>query len=186
MEVNGAFRIPLINSVFMGREAARRANAPTVSAAPLFDWFKADKANRGRLRAAGYTDGRITNWRERGIPRAQVGAVAAKMGLSFEQYLERAGEPVNEVREAGAIYQALSDEALEIARAFDQMQPQTKERVREHVFIYSIVDKSFPWLRTGRPVSDTYGKFERWHTDNMQAQLALEAARIAKRGKVKS
>jgi transcriptional regulator with XRE-family HTH domain len=77
----------------------------------------------------------------------------------------------------------VSEEALEIARAFDKMQPQTKERVREHVFMYSVIDKSFPWLRTGRPVSDNYGKFEKWHVDNMQAQLALEAARIAKRAK---
>jgi hypothetical protein len=77
----------------------------------------------------------------------------------------------------------ISEEALEIARAFDKMQPQTKERVREHVFMYSVIDRSFPWLRSGRPVSDNYGKFEKWHVDNMQAQLALEAARITKRGK---
>jgi hypothetical protein len=38
----------------------------------------------------------------------------------------------------------VSDEALEIARAFDQLQPQAKEYIREQVFIYTVVDKSIP------------------------------------------
>lgn len=68
-----------------------KASPAAVSADPLFSWFDASPANRAKLRAAGYTDGRITNWRRRGIPRAQVGDVAGLMGLTFEQYMARAG-----------------------------------------------------------------------------------------------
>lgn len=74
----------------------------------------------------------------------------------------------------------VTPEALEIARAFDRMQPQTQERAREMVFLLSIIDRSFPWLRSGKPVSENYSKFEKWHQDNMAAQLALEASRISK------
>lgn len=63
----------------------------TVPAGPLFAWFKTDKKNRGKLRQAGYSDGRITNWRVRGIPRGEVGAVAEIMATTYEQYLAAAG-----------------------------------------------------------------------------------------------
>lgn len=171
------FIAPPINSAFM---AQGRAKPATVSAAPLFDWFKAEKSHRGRLRAAGYTDGRITNWKKRGIPRAEVPAVAGHMGLTFEQYLVKAGEQVHQLEQPASRYGTLSEDALEIARAFDKMQPQTRERVREHVFIYSVIDRSFPWLRSGKPVSDKYDAFEKWHAENLQTALTLEAARIVK------
>lgn len=147
---------------------------------PLFDWFDADKGNRAKLRTAGYSDGQITNWKERGIPRAQLEQVAAIMGITSEHYLARAGQAPAVARQPSAQYGALSEQALEIARAFDRMQPQTRERVREHVFIYSIIDRSFPWLRSGKPVSENYGTFEKWHEENMATSLALEAARISK------
>lgn len=160
---------------------AKKAAPETVSHRPLFKWFEADRKNRARLRAAGYTDGRITNWKGRGIPRAEVAEVARFMGLTYEQYLAKAGHPTTPaVQQPSATYSALSDEALEIAMAFDRMGPQTKERVREHVFLYSIIDRSFPWLRSGKPVSDNYRTFEKWHEENMATSLALEAARISK------
>lgn len=63
----------------------------TVSSLPLFQWFRADKTRRASFRAAGYSDGRITNWKARGIPRAEVGAVAQLMGLTYEEYLAATG-----------------------------------------------------------------------------------------------
>lgn len=59
----------------------------TISAGPLFDWFAQDKGNRAKLRTAGYTDGRITNWKSRGIPRGEVGNIAPLMGMTYEQYI---------------------------------------------------------------------------------------------------
>jgi hypothetical protein len=159
---------------------APRSKPETVSARPLFDWFKADKGNRAKLRSVGYTDGRITNWKARGLPRAEVGGVALIMGITFEQYLVRAGEIApNAAHQPAAIYRGLSEEALQIARAFDRMTPQTKDRVREHVFLQAVIDVSFPWLRSGKPVSANYEEFEQWHRDNAQAQLTLEAGRLS-------
>lgn len=176
MTVNSMFRDPSLNSLFMGK---RKAKAETVSHRPLFDWFKADKKNRARLRAAGYSDGRITNWKVRGgIPRAELAAVAAFMGLTYEQYLQRAGEtPPVAMEPAGSYRATVSDDALEIARAFDQLQPQAKAYIREQVFIYTVIDKSFPWLRHGRPMGTTYEEFERWHVQNISAKLDLDAQR---------
>lgn len=161
-----------------------KAKPETVSHLPLFVWFDAEKKNRRKLRDAGYTDGRITNWKRRGgIPRGEIPAVAAIMGLKYDEYLAAAGETAT--TRLLTKPDGISDEALEIARAFDQMQPQTQERVREHVFIYSAIDTSFPWLRSGKPVGGSYEKFEKWHRDNMATNLALEAARIAKLKTVK-
>lgn len=62
----------------------------TVSAGPLFDWFAQDKNNRAKLRSAGYSDGRITNWKSRGIPRAEIGNIAPFMGMTYEEYVHAA------------------------------------------------------------------------------------------------
>lgn len=144
-----------------------------VPSKPLFDWFDADKKNRGKLREAGYTDGQITNWRERGIPRAQLDQVATLMGITSPQYLAAVGQAPS-VQSPTADYRTLSPEALEIARAFDQMQPQAREFIREQVFIYTVIDKSFPWLRHGKPIGKSYSEFERWHEENMETKQDLE------------
>lgn len=71
-----------------------KAHPETVSATPLFDWFEVDKRRRREfVRQTGYSDGRITNWKSRGIPMAELGQVAARMGLSYEEYLIEAGAP---------------------------------------------------------------------------------------------
>lgn len=61
----------------------------SVSAKPLYDWFAKDKNNRATLKKF-YSDARITNWKTRGIPRAEVGNVAQFMGLTYEQYIAEA------------------------------------------------------------------------------------------------
>lgn len=62
----------------------------------------------------------------------------------------------------------LSEEAREIALAFDQLQPQARSYIREQVFIYTVIDKSFPWLRHGKPMGTSYSEFERWHQRNIE------------------
>lgn len=59
----------------------------TVSPKPLFDWFEDNKAHRAKLRQAGYSDGRITNWKRRGIPKGEVGNIAPLMGMTYEEYV---------------------------------------------------------------------------------------------------
>lgn len=155
----------------------------TVSSKPLFTWFASDAGNRAKMRSMGYSDGRITNWKNRGLPRAEVADVAKIMGTTHDHYLSMAEVAQQQPKKSsmGVVERiGVTPEALEIARAFDRMQPQTQERARELVFLLSIIDRSFPWLRTGKPVSEQYGKFEKWHEENMATQLALEAERIHK------
>lgn len=86
-----------------------------VSAEPLKRWFEKDKANRAKLRDAHYTDGRITNWLKRGIPRAEVGKIAPMMGLSHDEYLAAAGEEVKTSH--GLILQIEEAEAIKRLRS---------------------------------------------------------------------
>lgn len=65
----------------------------SVSSKPLFDWFGQSKDNRAKLRSMGYSDGQITNWKSRGIPRGQIGRIAPMMGLTYEQYVMIAEAP---------------------------------------------------------------------------------------------
>lgn len=159
-----------------------KATAQTVPAKPLFDWFKADRSRRPAfVKATGYSDGRVTNWKERGLPRAEVGRVAQFMGLTYEQYLAAAGEKVSVAKQPAAPpYHQLSEESLEIARAFDQLQPQARDYIREQVFIYTVIDKAFPWLRHGKPIGTSYQDFERWHQNNITVKQTLELQRKEK------
>src|SRR5688572_2391102 len=109
---------------------ARKATPETVSSKRLFDWFNDDSANRGKLRSEGYSDGRITNWRKRGIPRAEVPAIAALMGLTFEQYV---GETGGQVARQPAAHYGLSEAALEVARKFDELSQECQRHVRQQV-----------------------------------------------------
>lgn len=70
-----------------------------------------------------------------------------------------------------------SREALEIAHIFDRLEPQTQTLIREQIYIYSVIDRSYPWLRRGRPKGESYDSFEKRHQQNMAAMLALEARR---------
>lgn len=65
----------------------------SVSSKPLFDWFSQSRDNRAKLRSMGYSDGQITNWKSRGIPRGQIGRIAPMMGLTYEQYVMIAEAP---------------------------------------------------------------------------------------------
>lgn len=135
-----------------------KSKPDTVSATPLFDWFKADKKNRRELRDAGYTDGRITNWKNRGIPRAEVGAVARLMGITFERYLSDAGEL--KVKEPDAVY-GVSPDALAVAQAWQKLSPERQAAFREMIFLEAVVAQRYPWLITGRPSGESYTDYER-------------------------
>ena len=86
-------RLAEINLFTMTKQRKKRATPPTVSHRPLFNWFKENKPhNRGKLRDANYSDGQITNWKNRGIPRGQLPKVASLMGINPDKYLVLAGE----------------------------------------------------------------------------------------------
>ena len=84
--VNSTLGRPELNSMSMGKP-----KAGTITARPLFLWFSDNKERRRKMVEAGFSHGRISNWKRRGIPRAEIGQIAAFMGLAYEDYLERAG-----------------------------------------------------------------------------------------------
>jgi hypothetical protein len=109
----------------------------------------------------------------------QIFALADRLGVDARVLVT--GKATTHSAELIVDHADLSEDALEIARAFEHMQPQTQERVREHVFVYAVMDSKFPWFRSGKPLSKNYSSFERWHEENYQTQLAFEAARLGKR-----
>lgn len=118
---------------------ARKATPEPVSSKRLFDWLEADRSRRPNLRKAGYSQGRISNFKTRGIPRAEVPAIAALMGLTFEQYVGETGAQTT-LRQPVAQYSGLSAAALEVARVFDQLSKECQEHVRQQVALLRRTD----------------------------------------------
>lgn len=83
-----------------------------------------------------------------------------------------------EVREPAPLL--LPAGALEIAKVFSKLSPQTQEMFRELLFMYSAVDKFYPWLRRGRPKGESYSSYERRLEQNMTAMIELAATRRLK------
>lgn len=122
-----------------------------------------------------YSGEAVRRW-EQGIdqPGRDARAALAKAFVRGESYIEFGSQPQrsSEARQPGAEYEiGVSDEAMAIARAFDALQPQSREFIREQVFIYTMIDTSFPWLRRGRPVGSSYEDFEKWHKENIATAM---------------
>ena len=45
-------------------------------------------------------------------------------------------------------------------------------------FMFSIIDRHYPWLRRGRPKGESYDKFEERAEQNYKAEIELAAARL--------
>lgn len=69
----------------------------------------------------------------------------------------------------------LSEEAIEIARVFEGAQPQTRDMIRDVVYMFAFVDKRYPWMRRGRPKGESYTNYEKRMVQNISAQVLLEA-----------
>lgn len=120
-------------------------------------------------------------------PKLDARRALAKVFGRDESYIEFGPRTVREIsdppaREPGAAYTSgLSEEAIEVARAFDRLEPQGRDFIREQVFIYTVIDKSFPWLRHGKPIGTTYQDFERWHEENIAAKRDLDEQEAGRR-----
>lgn len=77
----------------------------------------------------------------------------------------------------------LSAEALQYAKLFSTLTPQTREFLREQLFIYSLIDKKYPWLRRGRPKGESYDQFEQSAVHNNELRLEMEVQRRVKAAK---
>lgn len=94
-----------------------KARPETVPSAPLFAWFDKEKGRRAKFaRDSGYSDGRITNWKSRGIPEAEVGRIAGLMGMSYEEYKVAAGVEVPGATSLGIRLQIEEAEAIKRLR----------------------------------------------------------------------
>lgn len=70
-------------------------------------------------------------------------------------------------------YPGASGEALQVAAAWDKLSPNAQEWMRDMIFIVATAERKYPWLRRGRPKSETYDEFERRMEQNFAALKVL-------------
>jgi hypothetical protein len=152
-----------------GASRGARPKPETVSSKPLFSWFDQEKGRRTRFAKAGdYSDGRITNWKSRGIPAAEVGRIANLMGISYEEYLTAAGVQLGP-NSLGIRLQIEEAEAIKRLRSGDP-------DWRRYVLGLAMVDRSqqdllLTTMRQAVPdykVSDAYGQAPHVAQDNKE------------------
>ena len=73
-------------------------------------------------------------------------------------------------------YAALSDEAIDLARAWMSLPPERRECVRVQIFIEAVATSLHPYLRSGRPAAKAYADFEK----SVQADYDRECVRRLK------
>ena len=81
--------------------------------------------------------------------------------------------------ESSPVYQGLSDEATELARAWTHLPPDRANFFRDLIFYEAVIGRLMPWLRRGRPPGTSYDEFERrcaQDIENRQRQLQLFSA----------
>jgi transcriptional regulator with XRE-family HTH domain len=84
----------------------------------------------------------------------------------------------NTARQPGATYaNGLSEEAREVALAWQKLAPDTRTTMRDVIFMLSLGERRFPWLRRGRPTGETYIEWERRQEQNFAAMSRLQADR---------
>lgn len=76
-----------------------------------------------------------------------------------------------------ATYDALSDEAKQVAIAWSNLSPDMQASTREILFMLATAEKRYPWLRRGRPKGESYADYERRMEQNFTAMVALSKQR---------
>ena len=76
-------------------------------------------------------------------------------------------------QEPAGEYGTLPNEALQVAIAWSKLSPDTRATMRDVLFMLSIGERRFPWLRRGRPEGETYDQWEHRQEQNFQAMSQL-------------
>lgn len=77
-------------------------------------------------------------------------------------------------------YEAVGEEAREVAVAWSRLSPDLRTTMRDIMFMLSLAERRFPWLRRGRPAGETYDEWERRQEQNFAAMSQLIADRKAR------
>jgi hypothetical protein len=141
----------------MASSAGEKRSIPTASAAPMFEFIRNHRPSQAAFAAEiDETKQTITNWRKRGIPLHAVAKVAARMGWTYEKYMDAAAGKAP-VREDGA----LSLLARDIALRWMELSPDRQDWFRDLIFSMHFMEARFPAMKKGRPRGESYSGFER-------------------------
>lgn len=166
-----AFAARLVEAMLdCGYRSARSAKSG-VDVAPL-----AQIATVTREMARRYTEGKA-------IPDPnKMQVIAAGLGVRIAWLRDGEGDKHDARRELVAAqpvaeYRTLSQEALQVALAWSKLSPDTRTTMRDVIFMLSLGEKRFPWLRRGRPEKETYAQWEARQLQNFQAMSQLHSDR---------
>jgi transcriptional regulator with XRE-family HTH domain len=74
-------------------------------------------------------------------------------------------------------YEALPNDALQIAEAYNRLPEARKHIVREYIYLEAIIAARMPWLIRGKPNGDTYEEWERAVLRDYRRAAEKEAAK---------
>lgn len=147
----------------------------TVPAGPLFKRIEAKRGGKAAFaKQLDIDHGRLSNWKKRGIPWAQVTRVAAAIGMAREEYLAEAGLSQKIARQPRGQY---TIEASTLLEDFNALPDWLQEHIaRKTAELRKMSDSLAPMVRDGMkgPPKDParYREWERGIEDLMNAQIA--------------
>jgi transcriptional regulator with XRE-family HTH domain len=113
-------------------------------------------------------------WEGIAKPRSdRMRVLATLLGCSVGEleYGEAAPQVVRE-KEVGTYAGAdFSDEAREVAMAFQLLSPAQREFYRGQIFRDAALSRVVPWLKTGRPPGENYARYERGMERDMEKRV---------------
>lgn len=81
------------------------------------------------------------------------------------------GEVKLQAEEAAAAYVTVTDEALDVAKAWSKLPAFKKDLYRDAIFRDAAIEHIFPWLRFGRPTQSSYDQLEKTIERSYQAHI---------------
>lgn len=108
----------------------------------------------------------LTNWKTRGIPLHAVAKVAARMGWTYEQYVEAAAGK----KPATPVDPGLSFMAADIAKRWMELSPDRQDWFKDLLFSIHLMEERFPAMKKGRPKGEHYTSFEAAVVRDMEEQ----------------
>lgn len=98
----------------------------------------------------------------KGISKDPENATLEKIAAYFKMSVdELRGKTQRGVRETTGRFSALTEEALDLLRAFERLPPERQQAYKDFIFLEVLALDHMPWLRRGRPVKDSYEQYER-------------------------
>lgn len=103
--------------------------------------------------------------------------IARTCGVTIEWLETGRGRMVAlpQAEQPSAEYNFLTPEAQQVGAAWMKLSPEAQAWMRDLIFLLAASERNYPWLRRGRPRSETYDQYERRMEQNFAALKVLNS-----------